>query len=480
MSLPIPRRLVGALLAVALTSAAAVTTTAILAPGTAAAATSQAHGYLLTAGPHLAKGRGHEWMGSYSVDGSASGYCIDYGKSTPSVRVWTDVRAVPGLSPERTLRISYVLSRWGSTVTDTGGAAVNASVNLLVGNAAFAADWKSSYAPQLAKRDPAVLPLVNRMVAESAALRGPYTMTGRVTRIANVGGTGQIQFTVLSAARKPIVGLPLTIALGNALPARALPRVTAANGTATVDLVPSAPGAVTATATGGLIQTGMLRLSTPTAAPVQRLVSASASTRSPARATAAFRSTFPAQALKAALSCTGDCAGTPPLTVSATNASARNTLQVFVVVNGRTVPGKVMTLKPGKAGRFAVIVKDGNKVSLAYRWQTAAGWTRFIAYGAAMVIDCPPAAKVDFTVDCPCAGGITATVRDRNVSRYQHVITVAVPGKAALSVTVAPGTTGTLTGVTWARGQTVVVWNQNMLGGAAHGARVKVTSLTVG
>jgi hypothetical protein len=479
MSLPRPRRLVGALLAVALTSAAAVTTTAILAPGTAAAATTQAHGYLLTAGPHLARGRGHEWMGSYSVDGSAPGYCIDYGKTTPAVRTWDNVRAVPGLSADRTLRISYVLSRWGSTVTNTGGAAVNATVNLLLGNAAFAADWKSSYAPQLTKRDRAVVPLVNRMVAESAALRGPYTMTGKVTRIANVGGTGQIQFTVLSAARKPIAGLPLTIRLGNALPARGLPRVTAANGTATVDLVPSAPGAVTATATGGLIQTGALRLSTPTAAPVQRLVSAAA-TRTPARASAAFRSTFPAQALKAAMSCTGNCAGTPPINVSATNASARNTLQVFVVVDGRTAPGKVLTLAPGKAGKFAVTVKDGNKVSLAYRWQTAAGWTRFIAYGSAIVVDCPPAAKVDFTVDCPCAGGVTATVRDTNVSRYQHVITVEVPGKAARSVTVAPGATGSLTGVTWTRGQTVVVWNQNMLGGAAHGARVKVTSLTVG
>ena len=62
--LPGPRRLVGALLAVALTAAAAVAATAAIAPGTAAAATSQSHGYLLAAGPHLAKGRGHEWMGS--------------------------------------------------------------------------------------------------------------------------------------------------------------------------------------------------------------------------------------------------------------------------------------------------------------------------------------------------------------------------------------------------------------------------------
>ena len=477
--MPRPRRLVGALLAVALTSAAVTTTAALVAPGRAAAATSQAHGYLLAAGPHLAKGRGHEWMGSWAVDGSAPGYCIDYGKTTPAVRAWSNVRSIAGLSADQNLRISYVLSKWGSTATNTGGAAVNATINLLLKNAAFAADWKSSYVPQLNKRDRAVVPLVNRMVAESAALRGPYTMTGKVISSAKVGDTGQVRFTVLSAAHKPIVGLPLRISLTNALPARALPKATSANGTATVDLVPSAPGAVKASATGGLIQTGVLRLSTPTAAPVQRLVSAAAP-RAAATATAAFSSAFPTQTITAAMACTGDCAGAPPVNVSAKNASARNTLQVFVVVDGRTVPGKVLTLKPGKAGKLAVTVKDGNRVSLAYRWQTAAGWTRFFPYGSAVVIDCPPAAKVDFTVDCPCDGAVTATVRDANVSRYAHVITVEVPGRAARSVTVPAGKTAALTGVTWTRGQTATVWNQNQLAGANHGARVKVTTINFG
>jgi hypothetical protein len=479
MSLPRPRRLVGAAVAVALTAATAVTSTAVLTPATAAAATTQAYGYLLTAGPHLSKGRGHEWMGAYSVDGSAPGYCIDYGKTTPAVRSWDNVRSVAGLSADRALRISYVLSKWGNARTNTQGAAVNATVNILIGNASFNADWRASYVPQLNKRDRAVVPMVARMVAESAALRGPYTMTGKVTKTAAVGGSAQIRFTVLSAARKPIAGLPITIRLGNALPARALPRTTAANGTATVDLVPSAPGAVSASATGALIQTGVLRLSTPTAAPVQRLVAA-ANTSVRATATTAFRAAFPAQKLTAAMTCDGSCAGAPPITVSATNSSARNKLQVFVVVDGKTVPGKVLTLAPGKAGKFAVTVKDGNKVALAYRWQSGKAWTRFIAYGTAVVVDCPPAAKVDFTVDCPCDGVVTATVRDTNVSRYSHVITVEVPGKDPRSVTVAPGKQGSLAGVTWTRGQTVTVWNQNQLDGAAHGARVKVTTINFG
>jgi hypothetical protein len=479
MSLPRPRRLAGALVAVALTSSTAVVSIAALAPGTAAATTTQAHGYLLAAGPHLAKGRGHEWMGSYSVDGSPQGYCIDYGKSTPAVRAWSDVRAIAGLPADRAMRISYVLSKWGNARTNTQAAAANATINILIGNASFNADWRSSYVPQLNKKDRAVVPMVARMVAESAALRGPYTMTGVVTKTAAVGGSAQVRFTVLSAARKPIAGLPIAIRLANALPAAALPRVTAANGTATVNLVPSAPGAVTATATGALVQTGVLRLSTPPSAPVQRIVSA-ATTSVPARAAVAFRTAFPVQKLTAAMACSGDCAGAPPINVSATNSSARNALQVFVIVDGKTVPGKVLTLAPGKAGTFAVTVKDGNKVSLAYRWQNGKAWTRFIAYGTAVVVDCPPAAQVDFTVDCPCDGAITATVRDRNTSRYTHLITVEVPGKAARTVSVPAGATASLSGLTWTRGQTVTVWNQNQLGGANHGARVKVTTVNFG
>ena len=479
MSLPRPRRLVGALAAVALTSATLVTSTAVLTPGTAAAATTQAKGYTLTAGPHLSKGRGHEWMGSYSVDGSPQGYCIDYGKSTPAVRVWSDVRAVAGLPTDRALRISYVLSKWGNPRTNTQAAATNATINILIGNALFDSDWRTSYVPQLNRLDKAVVPLVAKMVAESAALRGPYTMKGVVTKTAAVGAAAQIRFTVLSAAKKPLAGLPISIKLGNALPARTMPRTTAANGTATVDLVPSGPGTVSAAASGALFQTGVLRLSTPTAPRVQRLVSA-ATTTVAARATVSFTSAFPAQKLTAAMACSGDCAGAPPINVSATNSSASNKLQVFVVVDGKTVPGKVLTLAPGKAGKFSVTVKDGNKVSLAYRWQSGKAWTRFIAYGTAVVVDCPPAAQVDFTVDCPCDGAITATVRDKNTSRYTHLITVEVPGKAARTVSVAPGATASVTGVTWTRGQTVTVWNQNQLAGADHGARLKVTTINFG
>ena len=244
--------------------------------------------------------------------------------------------------------------------------------------------------------------------------------------------------------------------------------------------MPSAPGAVSVSATvTALTQTGVIRLSRAASANVQRVASSAASTVS-AAGSGNFRAAYPAQALKAAMVCTNDCLGAPPIKVSATNSSARNKLQVFVVVDGRTVPGKVLTLAPGKAGTFSVVVKDGNKVSLAYRWQKGTGWTGFIGYGTPVVVECPPAADVDFTVDCPCDGEIDSTIRDTNNSRYTHVITIEAPGKATRTLTVPSKKTGSLSKVTWKRGSTVTIWNQNTLNGKNVGARVKVTTINFG
>lgn len=480
MFLPAPRRLAGALVAVTLTAAAAVTGVAVVAPTTAEAATTQARGYLLVAGPNLQKGRGHEWMGSYSIDGRPPGYCIDYGKATPRATGWDDVRTVPGWTAVKAQRISYVLSKWGNTNVNTTAAAVNATVNLLIGNASFTADWRSSYSKQLAKKDPAVNPLVARMLAESNTLRGPYKVSVAVARSAAVGGTAQARITVTSAAGKPIAGAPVTIRLRNALPASALPRRTAANGTAIADLVPSAPGAVTVTATATVLtQTGVIRLSRAASVAVQRLASSAASTVS-ASGAGTFRAGYPAQTLKADMVCTQDCLGAPPIKVTATNASARNKIQVFLIVDGKTVPGKVLTLAPGKAGAMSVVVHDGNKVSLAYRWQNGGGWTGFIAYGSAVVVECPPAADVDFTVDCPCDGEIDATINDHNTTRYTHVITITTAGRTDRVLTVPAKSDGSLSKVTWKRGATATIWNQNQLAGKNVGAKVKVTTINFG
>jgi hypothetical protein len=480
MTVPRPHRIAGAMLAVALFAATMVASTAALAPARAEAATTQSHGYLLIAGPHLQLGRGHEWMGSYSINGAPPGYCIDYGKSTPAASGNADVRSVPGWTAEKAQRISYVLSKWGTTSSNTQAAAVNASVSRLIGNPVFVSDWRASYAPQLNRRDRNVVPLSDRMLAESASLRGPYKVSVAMTHGASVGGTATARVVVRSAANKPVAGTPISLRLGNALPARALPRTTGRDGTATVLVVPSRPGAVSVTATAtALVQTGVVRLSIATSTRVQRIATSAAATVRAAGATS-FRTSFPVQKLTAAMACTGDCAGAPPVNVSATNASARNKLQVFVVVNGRTVPGKVLTLAPGRGGRFAVVVHDGDKVSLAYRWQSGTGWTGFLNYGSAIVIDCPPAAQVSFTVDCPCDGHITSTLKDVNATRYAHVFTVRIPGKPDRTATVAAHATGTIPGITWTRGQTVRIWNQNQLNGKNFGARVAVTTVNFG
>jgi hypothetical protein len=479
MRVPTPRRLVGALVAVTLTAGTVVAGTAALAPSRAEAATTEAHGYMLIAGPHLQRGRGHEWMGSYSIDGSPPAYCIDYGRNTPSERGWSTVRSVPGWTTVQAQRVSYVISKWGTTGSNTQAAAANAAINLIIGNPRFVSDWRGSYVPQLARRDRGVVPLANRMVAESASLRGPYKVATAVTHPAAVGATAQVRVVVTSAARKPIPGARVSVRLSNAMPARALPRTTTARGVVAVDVVPSRPGRVAVATTATLPQTGLFRLSEPTSPVVQRLVSAASQTTR-AGTTTTFTTNFPRQTLQASLACTGNCAGAPPINVSARNVSARNQLQVFVVVNGKVVPRKVLTLAAGRSGRLSVVVRDGDRVSLAYRWRFGRGWTGFLPYGTAIVVDCPPAAHVDFTVDCPCAGPVTATLRDHNTTRYTHVITVSVPGRANRSVSVPAGRTVALTGLRWNRGQTATVWNQNQLRGKNLGARVKVTTVTFG
>lgn len=479
MRLPSPRLgLVAGLVAVLLAVTGGALSTLAGPRASAGAATSQVHGYLLKAGPAL--GRGNEWMGSYTIDGHPPGYCIDYGKTTPHAVRWNDVRSAPNWSTERFQRISYVLNRYGTTSSNTQAAAVNAAVNLLIGNQRFATDWRSSYVPQLARRDTRVAPLASRMIAESATLRGPYRVTVQVTRTALVGGSARARITVTSAAGKGLAGVPLSVALGNALPARALPRATGSNGSAIVDLVPSAPGRVTVrAAASGLIQSSLIRLSSATGPSVQRLAAA-VGPRLGAVGAAGFRSGYPAATLKAAMACTGDCAGAPPITVSATNSSTRDQLQVFVLVDGKVVTGKVLTLAAGRSGSMRLVVHDGNRVSLAYRWQQGRRWTSLIGYGMPIVVDCPPAAHVDFTVDCPCDGEIVATVRDVNATRYQHVISVQVAGRPTVSVTVQPRTTGALSGVRWARGTVATVWNQNLLNGRNVGPAVKVTTIDFG
>lgn len=480
MSSPDPRRLISTLAAAALLSTGLVAGVAATAPAPADAAVGTSHhrGYLLKAGPHLK--RGTEWMGSFGVDGRPPSYCIDYGKATPRAIGWKDVRSMPGWSAATTARISYVLSRWGTTSSNTQAAAVNAAVNLLIGDKRFAADWKASYAPQLAKKDRNVAPLASKMLAESNALRGPYKVGVKILKTARVGGAAQARVTVTSATGRPLSGVGLSVKLTNAMPTATLPRRTASNGQAIVHFSPSAPGGVRVTATGSsIVQSGVIRLSTPASAALQRVVT-SAATRVNSAAAAGFNSTYPAQSLKASMVCTEDCYGAPPIDLSASNVSPRMKLQVFLIVDGKVVPNKVLTLAPGRSGKMRVVVKDGNRISMAYRWQKGSGWSGFQPYGTTTVVDCPPSPDVDFTIDCPCDGEIDATLRDNNTTRYTHVLTIEIPGRATRTLTVPSKTVGSIPKLTWERGATVTVWNQSQLAGKNVGKKIKVTTVNFG
>lgn len=474
LRLPVLVALVAALVAVPVGVVISLTT-----PEKASAATTKVAGYQLKAGPKL--GRGTEWMGSYALDGHAPGYCIDYGKQTPHAVNWRDVRSLPRMTGDRFARMSYLLSRYGNTRSNTQAAALNAALNLLVGNAGFASDWKNSYVGQLNARDRGVVPLANRMISESAANRGPYRVSVRITKAAAVGGTGTAAVTVTSAARKAMADMPLRITLRNAKAARKLPVSTGRSGSVGVSFVPAGAGAVTVGATvSNLVQFSLIRLSTPTGPAVQRLASAAAP-RTSAAAQATYGAAYPVQNLAMSMACTTDCYGRPPITVTGTNSSTRDRLQVFLTVAGKPLGGaNVLTLAPGRSGKVTIVVKDGDRIGLVYRWQRGSGWTGMSAYGKPLTVNCPPAALVDFVVDCPCDGLIVASVRDRNTTRYQHAIAVQVGGKTIGSMTVAAGRTGTLSGLKWARGATATVYNQNYLNGRKVGGLIRVTTLNFG
>lgn len=108
------------------------------------------------------------------------------------------------------------------------------------------------------------------------------------------------------------------------------------------------------------------------------------------------------------------------------------------------------------------------------------GRARFVGYGTPDVVVCPPAADVDFTIDCPCDGEIEATINDNNTSRYTHVLAIEAPGMATRTLTVPARTKGSRSKVTWKRGGTVTIWNQNRLAGKNVSARVKVTTINFG
>jgi hypothetical protein len=441
---------------------------------------SRNHGYMLASGPKSGLGAVGEWMGSYSLGSRGPAYCIDYGKATPSTYVWRSTSSITGLSTQRFRRVGYVLNKYGSTRSNRQAAAVNAAVNLIVGNRNFASDWRTSYIPQLNRTDRAVVPLVRRFLREAATISGPYTTRVRFTKRALVGEHAHATVTVRSAAGRAMAGAPIEVRLRNAVPGRALPRVTGRTGSAAIDIVPIAPGevAVRVIATN-LPVSSKVGLNVPPSNAFQRLAGViTATTTSAGRA--AFGSAFPSVERPAVdTNCPVDCDGAPPLTVRTTNPSTTSRLRITPVVDGVPLASKVLDLAPRATRSVTFIVRDGQKVSFTYSWGYRGVWTAPAPLGRTTTVLCPPKAHVAILVDCPCEGPVRATVTDLNTSRYLHQVVAAVVGGATRSTSVAANTTGTLAGVTWPRGGTLVVWVQNYLDGAKVGPLTKVLTVNV-
>jgi hypothetical protein len=182
-----------------------------------------------------------------------------------------------------------------------------------------------------------------------------------------------------------------------------------------------------------------------------------------------------APALSVTSRCPTDCTGVATVAGRVTNRNHYAAVEVRMVIGDR--PTSATRVPAGKATSLSARVGDGGK----YRYQYRVGlgrWTAWADLTRDRVVECPPAPHLSLALDCPCGGQVKGLVVDHNGTRYAHRVTVTGASGAKV-VTVPAKRDGTLSGLSWPRGRTVVVSVQSYLGSRAVGPAVR-TPLTVG
>lgn len=432
----------------------------------AQAAVSNGYGYALTAGPLLQRHGIHtEFMGSFNLDGRF-GYCIDYGLPTP-----------PGggfhTASTRDPRISYIASKWGHTTNRNQAGAVNASINLLIGNAEFRSDWNSSYLRQLAHTD--VPRLTNIMLSEAGNYAGPYRVTVRTVIGAPVGESSAFNVAVQSTRTgRGLAGAALSYAGSVNLRGTSLPRSTNAVGQAVVRATALAPGAATLRVTASNLQPWNTVLMSVLSAGRQRLIQGAP--RQSALGTATFTTNFRTVAPTFNIACNFQCKGQPPVSISGVNPRGGAPAQLALI--NTTTGTTLSTLAlPGDGVRHtapAVLGQDGQHYKIQIRRQISGVWTRWTDTGVTFEVVCPPGAEISVVLNVDCAGNVVASVTDHNFTRYLHRMTVVLSPTVRPQLDIASGHNGTLSNLSLLSSSGTVLMD-SYLGGVKKG-----TTETVG
>lgn len=378
------------------------------------------HGYNLKPGPILAKkyGFNSEPVGTIQLNGQV-GICYDYGKQSPDGRWATgSIADVPNAATR--VQMQFLVNKYwaGALRSDLQAAALKGAVNRLR-SAEFRSDWKASYVGQLKKRNPAVVPLSDRMLSEAKSA-GPVSVKVAFVSKPTPGVAG-LAVAAAKGNGRSFAGQAVTWSVANAAVTSSA-KSAAADGTARLRFVPTGAGAVKVTATLVSPEWRIAGYSIPSSGRKQHLIRGAERNTVRTVAAASYDSRFGTTVTQ---DCSTTCDGKPPITFTA--KAGANALKWEAVV-GKTVVGK-LSVAAGKTAKATFTGRDGQHITFRYAVKVAGKWSGWRTSPSAFDVVCPAWPVVTMTKACACKGPakVTYTFASPGDKRFR-VVTLTIDG----------------------------------------------------
>lgn len=354
--------------------------------------------------PHRGKGYsvgGGDFVGYYITAAGKKVYCLSPRKALPaSISLHTAGR-YPGLSKTASRQLAYALNRWGDALSSTAAAAESQLVNTIVGN-------RSDVARRAAQLPKPVASLVSDHLTLTRRLYGPYVTAVRTPTALLPGqsATGSVVITAASGHRVSGTTVLLTSSKNGAVPGRV---ITNSHGIGTFTYRATDVGEVRITATAIDLPATAVQVNRPSPSQ-QHMVSPVSLVRS--RSSASFRKS--PSGFSNLYACTATCNGKPATTLTACAPASTRASRIGYHYEGRTAYVSFARSAEAACKSVSVIMKDGDRVTAGWQFQTGHGWSAVVAAAGSFVVDCPavPAVGVSMTYDCTNASVTIGLTRD--------------------------------------------------------------------
>jgi hypothetical protein len=363
-------------------------------------------------------------------------YCVSPGKQTPSRITLSTVSRLTSVSVAVTRQLAETLAAHGNAASAAQAEAVSQALNYELGNRA-AVERRARY---LSK---AVQARAMSYVAEARRLRGAFVLHLNTPARPLPGQTGTATISLRGAGG----GKPAVVRLTHSANV-ATPRLvrTSAAGRGTFSYRTTGGGEVHITASVAGLAPTTLRVSHPSSA-TQRMLTWSPTVG--ARASASYRGTVVGFTHR--YECSSTCNGHPVanLTACAPASSYPSRLTYRYAGQAHRLDFPAATTR--RCRSWTTTLADGERVTAAWQYRTAQGWTGLMVAAGSFVVDCPaaPAVAVVVSYDCRAATVIVALGRAAGAglvptrNRTAHRMVLVLSGARSGRYSLEPGATAT-------------------------------------